>query len=196
MGIPILKRTVMAFDQHPEIDHVIVVVPREDLSRTRKCLKGISTQLQITPGGDSRQESVGNGLRLAKNSEIVLIHDGVRPLVSPGLISRVIQGLQGFDGCIPGIRITDTIKEATNHTITRTLSRDKLYRIQTPQAFLTNRITAAHNHASTHQTDDSGLIETKGRGVRLVMGDSFNIKITIKEDLLFAEAIIKGADTP
>ena len=194
-GIPVLGRTVRCFDSHPLITHIIVVVPLTDIEQVKEILHGMKTPLDITAGGTTRQESVYNGLQVETSTEIILIHDGVRPLVSEALISRVIAGIEDFDACIPGIAVSDTIKESDRGFVSRTVPRDTLYQAQTPQAFKRSGILQAHKSARTtgtgQVTDDSSLIENAGGKVRLVSGDPFNIKITLKEDISIAEAILQ-----
>ncbi len=191
-GMPVLFRTVLCFADNPAIDRIIVVVPAEDTASTTALLSGISTPHCVVAGGPTRAASVLNGLREAANSGIVLIHDGVRPFVGPDLIHRVIAGLAGCDAVVPGLPVTDTLKEAIGSRVITTVSRRNLYRVQTPQAFSTEAILAAHERPiglADPPTDDSMLIEAQGGHVRIVDGDPYNIKITLPEDLLFAEAI-------
>lgn len=194
-GIPVLRRTVRCFDSHPLITHIIVVAPLTDIEQVKKLLHGLKTPIDITAGGTTRQESVWNGLQIETSTDLVLIHDGVRPLVSEALISRVIKGIEDFDACIPGIAVSDTIKEADGQFVSRTIPRNTLYQAQTPQAFKRSGILQAHRSAKTcgpgQATDDSALIENAGGKVRLVSGDPFNIKITLKEDISIAEAILQ-----
>ena len=176
-GMPVLLKTVLCFAGNPAIDHLIVVVPAEDLDSTAALLSDITAPHRVIAGGPTRAASVLNG---------------VRPFVGPDLIHRVIAGLSGFDAVVPGLPVTDTLKEATGNRVVRTVSRRNLFQIQTPQAFSTEAILAAHERAfgqSDPPTDDSMLIEAQGGHVRIVDGDPYNIKITLPEDLLFAEAI-------
>ncbi len=194
-GVPVLRRTTDCFDVHPSITNIVVVVPEEDLSDVGDILDGITTPLTVTAGGATRQESVWNGLQVLAPCELVLIHDGVRPLVTGEIISRVIDGIEGLDACIPGLALADTIKEVEGTLVTRTIPRDHVYQVQTPQAFRTERILEAHARARDNRlvrfTDDSALIEEAGGKVGLVPGDPFNIKITLKEDLSIAEALLR-----
>lgn len=194
-GVPVLKRSVLCFDSHPGITHIIVVVPAEDSHHVNEILEGMNKPVTITAGGATRQESVWKGLQVDTPNDIVLIHDGVRPLVSADIISRVLNGIEGYDACIPGIAVSDTIKEVHDECVARTIPRASLYQIQTPQAFRKTRILEAHESAKNNDldpaTDDSTLIENFGGKVRLVQGDPFNIKITLKEDIYIAEAILR-----
>lgn len=195
LGVPVLKRAVTCFDAHPAIKRLIVVVPEEDTTLVRQMLLNMDKELVIVKGGKTRQESVMNGLQCAHKSIPVLIHDGVRPLVSSILTDRVIAGLSGIDGCIPALEITDTLKEASDGIVLRTLSRKGFYQVQTPQAFITETLMEAHMKASQEGlnqfTDDSALMESAGKKVKIVEGDPLNVKITFKDDILMAEAILK-----
>jgi 2-C-methyl-D-erythritol 4-phosphate cytidylyltransferase len=193
-GIPVLKRSVSRFLEHESVDSVIIVVPEEDMPLIQEMFSPAGARVTVTKGGTTRQHSVYNGLTAARGSDIVLIHDGVRPFVSHDLITRVIQGLSDAVGCIPALAVTDTLKEVRDGIIQKTMSRHNLYQVQTPQAFLTRELVKAHEEAlktgTTDFTDDSALMESMGKAIRIVTGDPFNIKITFEKDLLLAEAII------
>jgi 2-C-methyl-D-erythritol 4-phosphate cytidylyltransferase len=193
LGIPVLKRTVSCFDAHAAVDKLFVVVPEEDIPQTRQILADITKELVITNGGMTRQESVMNGLRFAHESQAVLIHDGVRPFISSSLIDRVIAGLEGVDGCIPALEVTDTLKEVHDGMVIKTIPRSNLYQIQTPQAFVTKALMSAHEKSPGGGlfTDDSSLLEASGKTVRVVEGDPYNVKITFKDDIVLAEAILR-----
>jgi len=194
-SIPVIRRAADCFDNHPLVKAIIVVVPAEDISRTEEIMKGVKSRLIVTAGGKTRRDSVWNGLQVLPSKDPVLIHDGVRPFVSESLIERVLQGLERADACIPGIAETDTIKEIEGDFVRKTLPRQKVYRIQTPQAFgfdcIMNAHSATANSESGNITDDSLLVEHAGGKVRLVKGDPYNIKITLKEDRYIAEAILQ-----
>lgn len=194
-GIPLLLRTIYPFEAHPFIDNIVVVVPPEDLSMTGELLSGITKPLTLAEGGRTRQESVWKGLMRAAQSEFVLIHDAVRPFVTGDLITRVIDEAKGYDACIPGLAVPNTLKEVKDGIVVKTVPRSNIYGVQTPQCFRTERIIEAHTKARSlgnyDATDDSALIEGMGGTVRLVEGDPYNIKVTLKQDLDIAEAILK-----
>jgi 2-C-methyl-D-erythritol 4-phosphate cytidylyltransferase len=193
LGIPVLKRTVACFDTHAAVDKLFVVVPEEDMQQARQILEETAKELVITNGGRTRQESVMNALRCAHESKTVLIHDGVRPFISHGLIDRVIAGLEGVDGCIPALAVTDTLKEVHDGMVMKTIPRSNLYQIQTPQAFVTKTLITAHEKSLNNglYTDDSGMLEASGKTVRVVEGDPYNVKITFKGDIVLVEAILR-----
>ncbi len=192
--IPVLRLTADIFATHPRIETVIVTVPAGDEPAVDEIMQGLDRPYRIVTGGATRQLSVFNGIK-ASTAECVLIHDGVRPLVTHKLISRVIDGLNDSAACIPGIKLSDTIKEAHDGFVSRTVPREDLYSIQTPQGFRRTTIIEAHQQAGRDQysgaTDDSALIEKYGGKVRLVAGEPDNIKITLPEDIRRAEEILK-----
>lgn len=194
-GIPVLKRAAACFETHPRVTRIIVVVPDEDVPEAQQLMAGCPKELVVTGGGKTRQDSVRKGLALVGDGPAVLIHDGVRPFVRPELIDRVIAGLEGADGCIPGLALTDTVKEARDGFVVKTIPRGVVYQVQTPQAFVTRTILQEHGKAagagSGLFTDDSSLLEAAGLAVRVVRGDPFNIKITFQEDIPMAEAILR-----
>ncbi|HOS98784.1 MAG TPA: 2-C-methyl-D-erythritol 4-phosphate cytidylyltransferase [Deltaproteobacteria bacterium] len=193
LGIPVLKRTVHCFEVHGGFARIVVVVPAQDIPEAQRMLAGSAVELIIVQGGETRQESVRNGLDRVRDGETVLIHDGVRPFVTRELIGRVIDGLAGADGCIPALPVSDTLKEVKDGLVHKTIPRSNLCCVQTPQAFVTatileEHLKALHRGYSTH-TDDSLLLEEAGKTVRVVPGDPLNLKITFPEDLPMAEAI-------
>jgi 2-C-methyl-D-erythritol 4-phosphate cytidylyltransferase len=129
------------------------------------------------------------------SSGLVLIHDGVRPFLTPRLITRTVEGLRGFDGAIAAVPPKDTIKKAdADGVVVKTLARDELWSVQTPQVFPYETIMKAYESASAEgfrSTDDSALVERTGGRVNIVMGSYENIKITTPEDLSVAEAFAK-----
>lgn len=195
MGVPVLKRAVACFESHPGISRIIVVVPGEDIPEVRDMLSGSSKNILVTKGGETRQESVRNGLEMTGEGRVVLIHDGVRPFVRPELIDRVIDGMGGAEGCIPVLPLTDTIKECSDGLVVKTIPRERIYQVQTPQAFVAATILSEHRKASLSGsflfTDDSSLFEASGLPVRIVDGDPYNIKITYPGDIPVAEAMLR-----
>lgn len=190
-GKSILDITVGAFENR-YIDKIVVVVPEENVAETQISLNKSGREVTVVSGGDARHNSVINGLKAAGDCNTVLIHDGVRPFVTEALIKRLIDGIGDADGCVPVLPVTDTIKTVEKDMVRNTVPRESLYSVQTPQAFRMEKIIEAHIRAESRKfipTDDSILIEESGGMVKIVEGERFNIKITLPEDMILAEAI-------
>jgi 2-C-methyl-D-erythritol 4-phosphate cytidylyltransferase len=201
-GQPILTRTLKAFDRHPEIDRIIVVLPDFDLADGRASViaqAALNKEVKLVAGGKQRQTSVMNGLRSIPDKDgIVLIHDGVRPLVTQTLISACIDGARKWGACIPAIEAFDTLKKVSSDgTIERTVPRQRTVMAQTPQAFRLALIRQAHEAAVRHgrlATDDASLLEQMGAAVHVIAGSRQNLKVTQPEDLSLAEACLKSRE--
>ncbi len=196
---PMLAHTLLAFQRASEIDEIIPILSQEDMET---CLQEIIERYHITKvktlvvGGKERQDSVANGLqKLEKDASVILVHDGVRPFVTPEMIRESVDHARKGECVAVGVPIKDTIKEVNDQGVVRhTLERNRLWAIQTPQAFPVKALKRAYEEASKHRmygTDDATLIERTGGTVRVIMGSYENIKITTPEDLLLAEEILK-----
>jgi|APPan5920702963_1055757.scaffolds.fasta_scaffold00063_2 2-C-methyl-D-erythritol 4-phosphate cytidylyltransferase len=182
------------------IDDVILVVARNEVTRCEALLKADSflndRPWRLQKGGETRQESVRCGLEaMNEETEIVVIHDGARPLVSPGLIDRCVAVACEKGAAIAGVPVRDTIKIVSgDHRVRSTPERSSLWEIQTPQVFRRDLIVDGHKRAAReeiHANDDAMLIERMGGSVFVVEGERSNLKITVPEDILFAEALIQ-----
>ncbi len=195
---PVLAYTLDVFERCPDVNQVLVV------SRSGEedyCLKevvekyGYKKVLKIVIGGDRRQDSVYNGIKeLDEDTDIVLVHDGVRPFVSQNTLSEAIKLAIFADGVVTAVPVKDTIKYVGDDGIIRaTPDRSSLWHAQTPQVFKRRILEEAYVRAYNDKytgTDDSSLVERLGYKVKIVEGGVDNIKITTKEDLLFAEVIL------
>jgi 2-C-methyl-D-erythritol 4-phosphate cytidylyltransferase/2-C-methyl-D-erythritol 2,4-cyclodiphosphate synthase len=191
-GQPMLRRCLERFSRHAAIDGVRTVVRPADAALYAAAAEGLDL-LDPVPGGETRQESVRRGLEsLARDPpERVLIHDGVRPLVSTALIDRVLAALSTHAAALPALPVVDTLKRGEAGTVGGTVDRAGLYRAQTPQGFSYAQIMAAHRRfAGAAMTDDAALAEAAGIPVALVEGDEDNIKITEPADLARAERLL------
>ena len=192
-GKPVLEWTLEAFQGHGEVDAVVLVLPDEqDLKHYRMRYAKI---VDIVRGGERRQDSVWQGFRLldAATAEVVLVHDGARPLVSPGLISRVIAAARADGAAVPALPLEDTVKEVREGRVVRTADRTLLARTQTPQGFLYTVLKKALYQARRDRfygTDEAMLAERAGIPVSVVEGDPRNIKITTLVDLKIAEGLL------
>ena len=197
-GKPVIQRSAEAFSS--VADNMIVVCRPEDQPVIEKALSHsvFPFSVRFASGGRTRQESVLNGLRLLSpmNDDILLIHDGARCLVSPDLISRVIESARKYGTGIPGIPATSTFKICNEeHYILQTPDRSNLYEIQTPQGFSAGIFIPAALKAADDGidcTDDAGILEYYHLPVRVVPGSSQNIKLTEPEDMSRAISILKG----
>lgn len=147
------------------------------------------------PGGTRRRDSVAVGLAAVPDGvEWVLIHDASRPLVAGELIRRVLERARrgDVDGVVPAVPISDTIKTVDGESVVRTISRDDLVAVQTPQAFRFGMLRSAHDAHGKDATDDASLVEQVGGTVVHVMGDRMNIKITYPADFAMAQAYVEG----
>ena len=194
-GQPILKRAIMAFAQLDIVDQIAVAVPAGYAQTV--AAYGIDKVRHIVEGGKDRAASVFEALkRLPKETETVLIHDGVRPLVTADLINAVAAAAKAYGAAIACTPVTDTIKEAgPGMEIKNTVDRSRLWRAQTPQGFTYGAILGAYEQGEKdgvlrQATDDSALVERLGTPVFIVPGSPRNIKITTAEDLIIAEAFL------
>lgn len=199
-GIPVLAHTLRAFHFSPLIDDILLVVPSSDIEFANKTIiqeYGISKVSRVLSGGKERQDSVKNALdAVGDDFDVVVIHDGVRPFVSEDLIRLSVLEAFKEDAVTMGFPVRDTVKMVDQSgRITETLSRNCLWLTQTPQAFKREVIKEAYRLAyddNYYGTDDAGLVERMGMQVKMLPGCYENIKITTKEDLLFAEGFMKG----
>lgn len=197
-GIPILTRTIQLFEDHPDVSQIWVVVPEAEISLCREQVLEpfrFSKVQDIVAGGAERQDSVRNGLRACDcgSDQVVLIHDGVRPLFDPMLIEPLVQGVRQVGACILGVPVKDTIKQVSSGRILGTPDRSSLWQAQTPQAFFGGVIRDAHERAHAEGfrgTDDASLVERLGQPVAIVPGNYRNLKITTPEDLAVASALL------
>lgn len=192
----VVGSSMLAFEQSPDIIEIIVVTKPENnaaIEETARSL-GITKLTHITEGGETRQKSVMQGLRLvAKESQYIAIHDGARPLVRPEHIARVIKDASVFGGATLGVPVKDTIKVVDDGLITDTPHRPSLWITQTPQVFRKRLYFEAVDFAEEHGldfTDDCQLVEAIGGKVYMTRGDYTNIKITTPEDRAIAEVLL------
>lgn len=198
-GLPVLRRAVLAFRHHPQVDAVRVVIHPDDRAHYDQATAGLDLLPPIA-GGASRQESVRRGLEsLAELApRHVLIHDAARPFVDEATIARSIAALTNSAGAIAAVPVTDSLKRGENGIIAGTVPRADLWRAQTPQAFRYADILAAHKAAAAdsglgEMTDDAAVLERAGLPVALVTGSEANFKITTEDDLLRGERQLAAA---
>ncbi len=202
-GHSILARTLELFEGHPAVSRIFPILPAAEINYFKEqVLRGcrLSKLGGIVPGGKERQDSVRNGLQQLQllgtpPDCVVLVHDGVRPLLNPELISALIDIAVLKGAAVVGVPVKDTLKEVENELIVATPERSRLWQVQTPQAFRFELLFRAYQKAAEDGfagTDDASLVERLGTQVVMVEGDYRNIKITTPEDLLIAEALLKS----
>ncbi len=172
----------------------VLLQPVGDSRSIEEALNGIA-HLPVVPGGAERQDSVRAGLEaLAPHMpDIVLVHDGARPVIPPGTIEAVIAALADYEGAIPALPVSDTLKRGENGVIAGTIPRDKLFRAQTPQGFRFETLLRLHRAtAGSAATDDAALLEAAGLAVALTPGSEQNIKLTVAADFARLEQVIKN----
>lgn len=194
-GLPILVRTLRIFQKHPDVDFIILTTPADQIEFCQSEIvqaNNFSKVSEITRGGRTRQESVLNGLRIASHSDLALIHDAVRPLVTPDIISESFEKAYSHGAAIAACEVTDTVKTADDF-IVGTIPRENLWLAHTPQTFRTSLIIEAHEKALSDGfigTDDSSLVERMGLKIAIVPDSKYNIKITSPQDLAVAEKLL------
>jgi 2-C-methyl-D-erythritol 4-phosphate cytidylyltransferase len=195
---PVLAYSLLAFEQCPMIDGVILVVrkDRQDSARGLAKIFGCDKVRKIVSGGTSRQASVLLGLaELGDDVRTVVVHDGARPCVTPDLIGETIKSAKRHGSGVAAVKITDTIKEVDRGmVVSRTVDRSKLWAVQTPQAFRVELLSQAYENVRKKKltiTDEASAIEALGEDVHLVPAPLANIKITTPEDLALAGMILK-----
>ena len=197
-GKPILHHTLRAFEASGQVDSVTLVVPENDFEDAKsKWKKDYGIVKNIVAGGKERQDSVYNGFKaIDADTDVVLVHDGVRPFVTADMIQRAIEAALSYGAAITAIPVSDTIKQLDREGfVTRTVDRSGLWRIQTPQAFQYAVLNEAFQKAvkdSYYGTDEGSLLEYVGKKVKIIEGSEMNIKITRKEDLILGEAILNS----
>ena len=194
-GKPLLHHTLTVFASCKLIDYVVLVMPRADVDEMGEdWLNKYEIVRAVVVGGEQRQDSVYNGFNsLEEGTDIVVVHDGVRPFTTPQMITATVEAAQQHGAAITAIPVSDTVKQAADGFVKQTVSRDGLWRVQTPQAFQYGLLQQAFKKAkkdSYYGTDEGSLVEYLGERVKIVPGSELNIKITRKEDLVLGESLL------
>ncbi len=193
-GLPVLMHTISAFHFYSQSLEIIVVLPPKDLDLWKElCEKyRFNLPVQIAPGGETRFQSVKNGLKRISSDGVVAIHDGVRPLVNKEIIAASYEIAALHGSAIAAVRLKESIR-VTDKDQTKTADRSKYRIIQTPQTFQVSLIKEAYKIPEDPQfTDDASVLEKTGHKISLFEGSYKNIKITTPEDLIIAEAFLKN----
>ncbi|MGZ3496175.1 MAG: 2-C-methyl-D-erythritol 4-phosphate cytidylyltransferase [Vulcanimicrobiaceae bacterium] len=198
-GAPMLSWSIRTFAQMPEIVHLVVVTEEEWVERVRAMGAQIAgpKPFEVVGGGTTRQQSVRRGLdALSERCQAVLVHDGARPLVKASDVRNAMHVVRDAHAAVLGVRVVDTIKvvDAASRIVQRTLDRDALWAAQTPQLATLRDLRRAHLEAARAGfagTDEAALLERSGIEVELVPGSPENFKITVPEDLVRAEQLLR-----
>ncbi|HEY3131125.1 MAG TPA: 2-C-methyl-D-erythritol 4-phosphate cytidylyltransferase [Acidobacteriota bacterium] len=191
-GIPLFLWSLHVFQKMEKVNEILLVVPRDKAGNFRELLPDGSEVKWVT-GGPRRQDSVKAGLeRVSLDAQIVLIHDAARPFFSPQLVDRLIDSAAEQGASIPVAPVSETLKEVSQGRVIRTLSREQIYRAQTPQAFRREILIEIFQSVPQDRTwtDEASMLEFAGVPVAAVQGDQRNIKITLAEDFHYAEYLL------
>ena len=195
--IPILALTINKFDLCSKVEKIVVVAPKDDMKTCSDiCEKYcMNTDYAVIEGGRERYNSVYNGIKFLNGKcRYVMIQDGVRPFVSEEIILNTLKAAEEFGACVPAVAVKDTIKEAdADGFVGKTLKRNILWAVQTPQTFKYEVIKNAYENLpqDCDVTDDASVVEINGGRVKIIEGNYENIKITTAEDLNSGLAILK-----
>ena len=199
-GIPIIFHTLKAFEECEAIQEIIIVIPAGDTADFLALAKkqNFRKLAKVVPGGATRAESVLHGLRAVREAtaEIIAVHDGVRPFVTPDEITRTVDAARQEGAAILVSTPVDTVKQVRDGAVVNTLDRNGLRNALTPQCFEFQLLRRAYENVDVSDptlTDESSLVERLGVRIVTVEGSSRNIKITLPEDILVGEAILKGS---
>src|SRR4030042_519288 len=195
-GKPILAQTLQVFEDCSAIDGIYIIVPQDQMDMVQKDIVEryhFKKVFKVVRGGKIRQLSVWNGLKAIRSDcAIVVVHDGVRPLITRRLITQSIETAQKNGAAIVAVLSRDTVKRAASGKKIQTLPREEIWLAQTPQTFQFPLLMKAYQKAHQEEilgTDDAYLVERLGYPITLIPGDYSNIKITTPEDLILAEAL-------
>lgn len=199
-GRPLIAWSLTAFQDHPRIDHIVVVGAAHELDRLKAGTAGFSKVCAVVGGGASRAESVGRGLvALPMCCEYALVHDAARPAVSADLISRVVNAVERNGAALPGLPVSDTLKRVgEQHQVVETVSRERLWAVQTPQGARLGDLLSAYEKLGARigdMTDEASILGAAGFSVVMVDGEETNIKVTRPSDIARTAEALAGRES-
>ncbi len=193
-GKTVLYYSLKVFDKNKYVDNIIIATKEEEISKVKDIIKqeNITKSVKIVVGGNSRKQSVYNCIKDV-NSDIVIIHDGARPMIKQEYVNKCIENMDKFKGITIGVRSKDTIKITDeNNIVINTTERANTWIIQTPQCFNRKILLKMHNKYKKEEvTDDCALLEIDNYKIKVIEGDYTNIKITTYGDLSIAKEFLK-----
>jgi 2-C-methyl-D-erythritol 4-phosphate cytidylyltransferase len=190
-GVPVVAYSLRAFAACEPRPRIALVVSLDNMERGRSLVRDLGIDAVVCVGGERRQDSVQNGLAVLGDVSLVAIHDGARPLVSPDLIERCYAEAAAYGAALPGVPVRDTLKRVVaGGWVAETVDRSQLWGVQTPQTFRADLIREAYAALDGDVTDDAAVVERLGRPIKMVLGDPRNLKLTTREDLAVARALL------
>ena len=199
-GKPLLAWTISRFESAEIIDEIIVVTREDEIGTVKEMTKseGFRKVSSVVKGGAYRQHSTQNGLNaVSKDSKVVLIHDGARPLIRTSDIKQIVASAEENGAALLAVPSKDTVKEVQNGIVTQTLPRESVWLAQTPQGFRKELLQEAFSSAEKEGyigTDEASLVERIGKDVAIVEGHSSNIKVTVTPDIGVVQSLLKGEE--
>ncbi|MBQ5743403.1 MAG: 2-C-methyl-D-erythritol 4-phosphate cytidylyltransferase [Clostridia bacterium] len=191
LGHPVLWHTLQAFEQAKTVSYIVISTRKESLCFVRELCREFSKVIAVVEGGNTRQESVKNGLDALPEVDFVSIHDGARPLILPDEIDRLHRNAVKYGAICAGTPVVDTIQQVDKDgVIVATPDRDSLIAAATPQVFERISYRDAYDRATETHTDDAGLYRAAGGRVKMILCQGDNFKITTKEDAFRAQQIL------
>ncbi|WP_445492867.1 2-C-methyl-D-erythritol 4-phosphate cytidylyltransferase [Niallia sp. 03133] len=195
-GIPIFIHTLTIFEEDADCQGIWLVINPQDKLEMMELIKknNIKKISALIDGGEERQYSIHNAVKMLENDSVILVHDAARPFINTNQIKELTEVATENGAAVLAVPIKDTIKKVDGNLVTETVERSSLWAIQTPQAFRISLLKEAYEKAQQDGflgTDDASLVERLGKKVKIVSGNYDNIKLTTPEDLYFAEAIMK-----
>lgn len=203
--LPVAVHTLAAFQNSPLINEIVCIASKEDLSFFERLISdhSLTKVTKILPGGERRQDSVRAGVSHLEGrsdpDDLVVVHDGVRPLVTPRLIEKVIEAAKEGGSAVAALPVADSLKEvSSDKMILKSLPRENIWAMQTPQVFRLGILLEAYRSAAEEGfegTDEAMLVERLGFPIRCVEGSIENIKITTSPDLATAEVLLRARES-
>ena len=192
-GLPLILHSISVLSAHPRINEIVLVTSRRSITRAEALIanRQHGGAITVCAGGERRQDSVRIGLDRLGDCDLVIVHDGARPFITPELLDRGILAARDSGAAVAAVPVKDTIKQSDNHNLVmQTIPRDRLWAVQTPQVFRTSMLRQAHRKVLDTVTDDASIVEALGYPVKVFTGSYYNIKVTTPEDLTIAQGIV------
>lgn len=195
LGLPLVGYSLRVLQDSPEVDDIVLVVAPRSIEAAQRLVDdlGCTKVVAVCPGGDRRQDSVGNGLDQLPGVEWVLVQDGARPCITQDMVRRSLETASITGAAVAAVPVKDTIKVVDDDGgVVHTVPRDSLRAIQSPQTFTADILRRAHKEVDSSVTDDATLVELLGYQVRSYPGSYANIKVTTPEDIALVETLLTG----